>query len=117
MANQPDNKFLIVSSRNEASLKINNWDATNSTQLPSDPLITFKIDPKSGSLKFVQKFAAGGLVPRHFSLNKKGDLVASAAQKDGRVAIISRDVRTGVLKEYIANIAIAGEVNSAIFAE
>lgn len=62
-------------------------------------------------------FPAGGMIPRHFSLNRDGTLVASAAQRDGRVALISRDPVTGVLKEYVANIAIPGEVNCAIFDE
>ncbi|KAK3318548.1 YkgB protein [Apodospora peruviana] len=117
IALSPDSKFITVSSRNEASLKIPNFDKTNSTQLASDPLITFSINYDTGALTLVQKFPAGGLVPRHFSFNKAGTLVASAAQKDGRLAIISRDVSTGVLKEYVANIAIVGEVNCAIFAE
>ncbi|KAM7217566.1 Lactonase, 7-bladed beta-propeller domain containing protein [Rhypophila decipiens] len=116
IAVSPDNKFLMVSSRGEASLSINNWDVTNSAKLPSDPLITFKIDFETGALDPVQTFAAGGLIPRHFSINKDGTLVASAAQGDGRVAIISRDPASGVLKEYVANIAIAN-VNFAIFAE
>ncbi|KAI0403733.1 Lactonase, 7-bladed beta-propeller-domain-containing protein [Xylaria palmicola] len=113
----PDGKFLIVSSRWESSLKIPNFDPKNSTEIPSDPLIIYAIDNKTGSLKKIQEFAAGGSGPRHFSINGDGNRVAVGLQGDGRVVIIERDVRTGLLKDFVASADVAGEVNTVIFYE
>jgi hypothetical protein len=38
-------------------------------------------------------------------------------QGDGRVVVIERDVRTGLLKDYVASANVPGEVNAAIFYE
>ncbi|KAI1481912.1 hypothetical protein K445DRAFT_320833 [Daldinia sp. EC12] len=113
----PDGNFLIVSSRWEDSFNITNFDPTNSTEIPSDPLITYSIDHATGELTKVQEFAAGGRVPRHFSINADGNLVAVALQGDGRVVILDRDVKTGLFKDYIAYADIEGEVTAAIFRE
>ncbi|KAI1170359.1 putative isomerase YbhE [Nemania sp. FL0916] len=114
---KPDGKFLIVSSRWEYSLKIPNFDPTNSTEIASDPLITYAIDSRTGSLKKIQEFAAGGSGPRHFSINGDGNRLAVGLQGDGRVAIIERDVRTGLLKDFVATANVEGEVNAVIFSE
>ncbi|KAI0538455.1 putative isomerase YbhE [Xylaria digitata] len=113
----PDGKFLIVSSRWESSLSIPNFDPSNSTEIPSDPLISYAIDNKTGSLKKIQEFPAGGSGPRHFSINGDGNRIAVGLQGDGRVAIIERDVRTGLLKDFLATADVAGEVNAVIFYE
>ncbi|KAK3390956.1 Lactonase, 7-bladed beta-propeller-domain-containing protein [Podospora didyma] len=113
----PDSKFLTISSRGESTLSIPNFDATNSTELPSDPLVTFSIDKETGVLTHLQTFAAGGLIPRHFSFNKAGTLVAVALQGSSRVVIISRDLGTGLFIDYVATADIAGEVNNIIFNE
>ncbi|KAJ8120257.1 hypothetical protein ONZ43_g2987 [Nemania bipapillata] len=113
----PDGKFLIVSSRWEYSLQIPNFDKSNSTKIVSDPLINYAIDNKTGSLKKIQEFAAGGAGPRHFSINGDGNRVAVGLQGDGRVAIIERDVRTGMLKDFVASANVEGEVNAVIFYE
>ena len=83
----------------------------------SDSLITFAIDPLTGALAFLQKFPAGGMIPRHFSMNKAGTLVAVALQRDGRVVIIRRDCATGQLSEILASVDIEGQVTTVIFAE
>ncbi|KAI1379500.1 putative isomerase YbhE [Hypoxylon crocopeplum] len=113
----PDGEFLIVSSRWEDSFNITNFDPTNSTEIPSDPIITYSIDRATGNLTKVQEFAAGGRVPRHFSINADGNLLAVSLQGDGRVVIIERDVKTGLLKDYVAYADIEGEVTAAIFGE
>ncbi|KAH9993662.1 putative isomerase YbhE [Xylariaceae sp. FL0662B] len=111
----PDREFLIVSSRWEYSMNITNFDPANSTEIVSDPLITYSIDQETGALTKVQEFAAGGSGPRHFSINADGNLVAVALQADGRVVIIERDVETGLLKDYVAHLDIGGEVVAVIF--
>ncbi len=65
----------------------------------------------------MQVFPAGGMIPRHFSINKAATLVAVGLQGDGRVVVIDRDTETGHLKNYIATAPIAGEVNCVIFDE
>ncbi|CRK35539.1 hypothetical protein BN1708_019812, partial [Verticillium longisporum] len=85
-------------------------DATGAGDIESDSLITYLISPETGELVFLQKFPAGGLIPRHFSMNGNGSLVAVAVQQDGRVVILRRSVETGQLKEIIASIKLEGEV-------
>ncbi len=114
---QPDSKFLIVSSREERSILIPNFDLKNSTQIPSDPLLTYSIDHATGNLTLVQTYPAGGTIPRQFSINKAGNLLGVGLQGDGRVVIIDRDVQTGHLKSFVANANIAGEVSSVVFNE
>jgi 6-phosphogluconolactonase (cycloisomerase 2 family) len=113
----PDGNFLIVSSRNENLLTIPNFDPANSTEIASDPLITFSIDETTGSLTKVQEFPAGGSRPRHFSLNGDGSLVAVGLQGDSRVVVIERNVKTGRLGRYVAHATVAGEVSAVIFDE
>ncbi|KAI1386637.1 putative isomerase YbhE [Hypoxylon trugodes] len=113
----PDGKYLIVSSRWENSFNITNFDPNNSTEIPSDPLITYSIDRSNGNLTKVQEFAAGGSGPRHFAINADGDLVAVSLQADGRVVLIERDVKTGKFTDYVAHGYVEGEVTAAIFRE
>ncbi|KAI1775086.1 putative isomerase YbhE [Hypoxylon cercidicola] len=113
----PDGKYLIASSRWENSFNITNFDPSNSTEIPSDPIISFSIDRATGDLTKVQEFPAGGSGPRHFSINADGSLLAVSLQADGRVVIIDRDVETGLLKDYVAYTNIEGEVTAAIFRE
>lgn len=112
---------MTVSSRNEKSFTIPDPDRPSEDQDPetagSDSLITFAIDPQTGDLAFLQKFPAGGLIPRHFSFNKAGTLVAVALQEDSRVAIIERNVTTGQMRDIVASVRLEGEVTAVIFAE
>ncbi|ROT38754.1 3-carboxy-cis,cis-mucoante lactonizing enzyme, partial [Sodiomyces alkalinus F11] len=121
IAVSPDGRYLTVSSRNEKSFKIPNPDVPTSGEqdqdwIDSDSLIVFAIFPETGELSFLQKFPAGGLIPRHFSYNQAGTLVAVALQQDGRVVTIQRDVVTGQLKNIIASARLGGEVTAVIFA-
>ncbi|KAI0165604.1 putative isomerase YbhE [Xylariaceae sp. FL1272] len=121
----PDEKFLIVSSRWEYSMNITNFDPNNSTMIRSDPIINYAIGmlpqvveqawqlPK----RVPQKVPAGGAGPRQFSLNADGNLLAVGLQGDGRVAIIERDVETGMLGGFVATADVPGEVNAVIFNE
>ncbi|KAK3349210.1 Lactonase, 7-bladed beta-propeller-domain-containing protein [Lasiosphaeria hispida] len=102
----PDQNFIVVSSRGEGLLKIPNFDTANSTWIASDPLLTFAVSPKTGSLSFVQAAPAGGINPRGFSLNKAGTLVVSALQDDNRVVVIERDVKTGLLGKIVASATV-----------
>lgn len=83
----------------------------------SDAILTFSVDHSCGNLSFVQEFPAGGRVPRQFSINKAGDLLAVGLQSDGRVVLIDRDVKSGLLKRFAANALVEGEVTAVIFDE
>ncbi|KAI2470968.1 putative isomerase YbhE [Annulohypoxylon bovei var. microspora] len=113
----PDGKFLIASSRWENSFNITNFDPKNSTEILSDPLITYSIDHATGKLTKVQEFPAGGSGPRHFSINADGTIVAVALQADGRVVLIKRNVKTGKFEDYLAYADIEGELTAVIFRE
>lgn len=113
---QPDNKFLLVSSRGENTLKIPNFDPANSTEIVSDPIFTFEIDHSSGALTKIQQFPAGGRIPRQFSISADGSLVAVGLQSDGRVVVIGRDVETGLLTDFVASADVGGQPTSVIFA-
>ncbi|KAM0327990.1 hypothetical protein ACHAQA_005389 [Verticillium albo-atrum] len=121
IAISPDSRFLIVSSRNERSFLIPSPDADDhgsaADEIESDSLITYLISPETGELAFLQKFPAGGLIPRHFSLSADGTLAAVALQQDGRVVVLRRDLETGQFKELIASIKLEGEVTAVIFAQ
>ncbi|KAF4977453.1 hypothetical protein FZEAL_6017 [Fusarium zealandicum] len=93
----PDNRFLILSSRNENSLATPNFDTSNRTCIVSDPLISFEINAETGHLTLQEEVPCGGRFPRQFAINKAGSLVAVALQIDGRVVVIERDAETGKL--------------------
>lgn len=101
-----------MSSRGEGLLTTPNFDAANATALPSDPLISFAIDEKTGGLTHVQTAPAGGRNPRGFSLNKAGTLLASALQDDNRVVVIERDVKTGKLGKIVASATVGVGANN-----
>ncbi|KAL0933092.1 extracellular aldonolactonase [Colletotrichum truncatum] len=112
-----DGKFLSISSRNDSAFSITNPDTKDGAQVPSDSINSFSINAQTGELTLLQKFPAGGRIPRQFSVNKDGSLVAVALQSDSRVVIISRDAASGKLGEIIASAKVAGEVNAIIFDE
>lgn len=112
----PDNRFLLVSSRFDQAFNIPSFDTTDGTLVPSDTITSFSIDQETGSIAAIQRFPAGGRNPRHFSLSKDGSLVASGLQDDGRVVVISRDVESGLLKEFVASVNVEVGVTCVLFA-
>lgn len=100
----PDNRFLIISNRNDTSF-------TLPTIGESDSLSTFSLDPKSGNISFVQLWPAGGSYPRQFELNAVGDLVAVGLQYSDAVAILARDPATGLIGEPVARYATGAGAN------
>jgi 6-phosphogluconolactonase (cycloisomerase 2 family) len=112
----PDNKFVLVSNRNDSSFSIDNFDPKNSTSEISDSLATYEIN-NNGTLLFKQLWPAGGLFPRQFSINKAGDLVAVGLQNSARMVIISRDVQTGLLGQSVAATIISGMPTCVVWDE
>lgn len=100
IAVSPDGSTLIVSNRRDLTF--------NNTKPPSDSISSFAISPEDGTLSFRQLFPAGGSYPRHFSLNRAGNLVAVGLQETGSVAILQRDVGSGTFVKEVASIDITG---------
>lgn len=95
----------MVSQRNDSFFSITNPSATlapTPTLIPSDSLFTFAIDHSNGHLKLLDLAPAGGAFPRHFSMNKAGDLLAVGLQNDDRVVFMTRDVATGKIGDIVA---------------
>ncbi|QSZ35782.1 hypothetical protein DSL72_006904 [Monilinia vaccinii-corymbosi] len=114
----PDNKFLLVSQRNDTHFSIPNPSSPSSaTKIPSDSLLTYSLDQSNGKASLISIDAAGGSFARQFSINKAGDLVAVGLQNDGRVAILKRDVKTGKNLEIVAGIDLKGQIVCMVWDE
>jgi 6-phosphogluconolactonase (cycloisomerase 2 family) len=107
MTLSPDNKFLIAANRNGTIFTAANPDPNNSTQVPSDSLVTFK-PQANGKLAFVQLAKSGGVYPRHFSMNGNGTLIAVANQQSKNVDVYARNLETGMIEDSKAVARAAG---------
>ncbi|EKJ74922.1 hypothetical protein NXS19_008629 [Fusarium pseudograminearum] len=117
IAVSPDREYILISSRNENTLQAPNFNSGNTTGITSDSLVSFRIDGETGHLVLQQDIACGGRFPRHFTINKAGTLVAVALQHDSRVVILERDVKTGMIGDFVAYAEVEGEVTAVIFYE
>ncbi|PSS02285.1 Lactonase, 7-bladed beta-propeller-domain-containing protein [Coniella lustricola] len=114
----PDGNFLLVSSRNEGLFSIANPTGhSSSAPIPSDPIMTFRIDTSNGNLTKLQDFAAGGMVPRQFSISNDGSMVAVGLQQDGRVVVLDRDVQSGLLLGVRAAVDVLHQPTCVLFRE
>lgn len=98
IATSPDGRFLLVSNRFDATYASNDG-------LASDSIATWSLQT-DGHITFVQLASAGGRVPRFFDISSGGDEVAVALQDDHRVAILKRDVETGLIGSELASTAV-----------
>ncbi len=57
------------------------------------------------------------MVPRQFTINKAGTLLAAGLQRDSRVVVMKRDPATGQLGDIIANVTVEGELTCVVFDE
>ncbi|KAI4188735.1 MAG: hypothetical protein LQ346_005257, partial [Caloplaca aetnensis] len=114
---------LIVSNRNATFFKdIANPDPKNATKIASDTLASFTLPKAAGdsgkALLYRGVSPAGGLFPRHFSMNKKGDLVAVGLQNSGRVVVYERCLQSGKIGDrVVADIEGLGAVTSVVWDE
>ncbi|KAK4609023.1 putative 6-phosphogluconolactonase [Fulvia fulva] len=106
----PDNRFLIISNRNDSSFTLPDPIGE------SDSISTFALD-HDGSITFTQLWPAAGLFPRHYETNAIGNLVAVGLQNSQAVAILARDVQTGLIGEPVARIEIGGNVTAVVWDE
>jgi 6-phosphogluconolactonase (cycloisomerase 2 family) len=88
---------LIAANRNSTVFEIDNPDSSESTKVPSDSLVTFKLS--ANGIFPVQLAKSGGVYPRHFSMNKDGSLIAVANQQTKNVNIYSRNLETGLIND------------------
>lgn len=82
----------------------NRNDTTFGTTPPTDSLVSFKISPSDGSLTKLPLVSAYGSFPRHFAINKSGNLLAVGLQQSGNVVILQRNDTTGLYDEKIASV-------------
>ncbi|MCJ1381447.1 hypothetical protein MMC17_004557 [Xylographa soralifera] len=106
--------MIIVSNRNSPL----SFPPSSSDSSPviSDSLSIFRLFP-DGAFKFLELYPAGGSFPRHFSVNKAGDLVAVGLQMSGKVVILRRDAEKGQMLEPVAEVDGLGEVTCVVWDE
>lgn len=113
---QPDERFLIVSNRQVSFANSSLYQSG-----PSDTLSTWAIN-EDGTMELVQNFPSGGYLPRQFSINKAGDMIAVGHQVNQTVIIWQRDVESGrILSEAeggkLGEVTLTGPVVSTIWDE
>ena len=96
MAITPDNRFLVVSNRNDSLFE----------SPPSDSLATFEPSAYDGALTLRQLAPVGGSFPRHFALSSSGHRILVTLQKDSSIVILDRDVESGIVGDIIARLDI-----------
>ncbi|KAF2021925.1 YkgB protein [Aaosphaeria arxii CBS 175.79] len=113
----PDNRFVTVSNRKAPVFKVKNPNPSNSTQIDSDSLLVLK-PSDDGKLSFVQLAPSGGLTPRHFAVNKAGNLIAVGNQDSASVEIFARSAESGKIGAQIATLQkIFGSPNNIVWDE
>ena len=82
---------------------------------PDDSIVTLDRSPRTGAVTLRNKTSSYGKVPRTFTINRAGDLVAIGDQATSTVAIVRRDRVTGNLGEEIAVLQVGepGKVGTA----
>lgn len=112
----PDNQFILASNRNVTLFNVANPDPKNSTTIPSDSIVSYKVSD-DGQLAFQSLAPSGGSFPRHFSFNKDGSLVSITNQRSGNVVVWKRDPRTGAFGERLATYEGLGETTNSVWDE
>jgi 6-phosphogluconolactonase len=79
IAVHPNGKFVYASNRGHDSIAI------------------FKIDPKKGTLTFVDRTSTQGKTPRSFALDPSGNFLLAANQDTNNIVIFRIDTKTGKL--------------------
>ncbi|KAK6598833.1 extracellular aldonolactonase [Botrytis cinerea] len=113
----PDNNFLLTCSRLDYKLQIDSFSGDNGTEIPSDTMQVWAIDPTTGVPQFQQLSPSWGVNPRHFSFNRKGNMVAVALVGDHRVVIIQRDMMDGTLGKVLTHVEGISEAMCVIWDE
>jgi 6-phosphogluconolactonase (cycloisomerase 2 family) len=72
-----------------------------------DSIASFSISVADGTLKRLPLISAHGSFPRHFSLNRAGNLMAVGLQNSGNLVILRRNTHSGLFDETVAGIKFA----------
>ncbi|KAB8213104.1 Lactonase, 7-bladed beta-propeller-domain-containing protein [Aspergillus novoparasiticus] len=72
----------------------------------NDSIVTLKLASDNIVNQGATLFPAGGVIPRTFSVNEKGDYVAVANQETSNVVIIERDPKSGTLLKEVASLRV-----------
>lgn len=83
---------------------------------PNDSMVVLDREAKDGAVSLRKTSSSYGKVPRTFSINRAGDLVAVGNQASANVAIVRRDAKTGDLGEQVAVLQV-GEPGKVGLAE
>jgi len=83
----------------------NRADQTFGSQ--QDSIATYKIDPSTGAISWLEAANAHAYYPRTFQINKAGTYVAVGGQTSSNVAILNRDPSTGKIGSLVASIQVA----------
>jgi 6-phosphogluconolactonase len=75
----PDGNFLYASNRGH------------------DSIVSYSIDPKSGSLQLIEHVSTGGKTPRNFAIDPTGSYLLAANQRSDSIVVFGIDRRTGKL--------------------
>jgi 6-phosphogluconolactonase len=75
----PDGNFLYASNRGH------------------DSIVSYRIDPKTGSLQLIEHVPTGGKTPRNFAIDPTGSYLLAANQRSDSVVVFGIDRRTGKL--------------------
>ncbi|KAF2166989.1 hypothetical protein M409DRAFT_54747 [Zasmidium cellare ATCC 36951] len=129
----PDSQYLVIANRNDSTFSI---PQRNGSVVVSDSLTTFalqydgtllwhqtwptgkpacRILHKAPSL--IQSVSTGGSIPRHYSINSAGTLVAVGNQYDQNVAILLRDPSSGLVGKEVVKIELTGNVTCVVWDE
>ena len=112
----PDGNFLIVSNRFDE--RFNGTKEQYPPNGKSDSISTFRIrQDLGGRLDFVQAAPAGGYVARAMDVNAAGDLAVVGLQEGARIAVLERDLGSGVFKEQVATIDVKGQTWATVWDE
>lgn len=84
-------KHIVLSTRNDGRSQY--------AGEPSDTIVSYSVDFRTGNLELVGLTASGGKWPRTFAISKDGRLIAIADQYSvpGRLIVFARDPKTGVI--------------------
>lgn len=109
----PDNKFIMVSNR-DISFPQSMIYASG----PTDTISTFSIHG-NGTLSLLQLAPSGGWLPRQFSLNKKGDMIAIGHQGNKSVVVWKRDLSSGKIDTSapVGQVILTGPVVATVWDE
>ena len=77
----PDQKFLYVSQRSNSTLQI------------------FRVNKKTGKIKFINEQSTLGDFPRNFTIHPSGKFLLVANQRSNDITIFKRNNRTGLLTD------------------